>query len=306
MVEVEDSSLLLSPEEAPPQQKFKRATIPVKKIDSPESIVRLVVSAYISGYTLIKLKSQDTRIDTEVKLAVKELSRNKFVGTEILSEAPDELTLQVLLRHKELTITDALKRIANITASMYRDAYQAIRNEDADLAKIVIELDDEVDRFSLYCNRLLKLAITNPQLSEDIGVVNIDQCLGYRSIVRIIERTADHAVNIAKNQIPANGVTSNTLDNIANAGQLALNIFESSVEAALINSPEKAEQVIKMAEEARTKMKEVLHQISKSKTTKDLSQLRLVLESITRSIEYSKNIAENVINMAIVGLIIIE
>jgi phosphate uptake regulator len=305
LTEREGPSLLISPEEIITPSKIGQATIVVTSSDSPERVVRRVVSAYISGFNIIKIKSGTSRIDTSVKIAVKETARKKFIGTEILCDSPDELTLQVLIQSKELSIVHSLKRMADITASMHRDAYQAIKSGDVNLAKHVIDLDDDVDRFNLYCSRLVKTVITNPKLSEKIGVGNTDMCLGYRSIAKIFERIADHAVNIVKNQASTENTNTTTLDVITDLGNIALSVFESSVEAVTSKDYEKAEHVITSAEEGRRKIGEII-QKSHSKSMQDISQYRLIIESILRTVEYSKDVAETIVNMTIEDHIAVE
>ncbi len=74
-----------------------------------------------------------------------------------------------------------------------------LKQNDVVLAKEVISTDNEVDRFNLYVTRLLKIAVYKPRIINEIGLRSTDDCFGYRLITKYIERTADHAVNIAEN-----------------------------------------------------------------------------------------------------------
>lgn len=76
---------------------------------------------------------------------------------------------------------------------MHEDAIEALRRLDKKLAEKVIQTDDEVDRFSFYIIRLLKLAIQNGKILRDAGLSDPQDCLGYRLIVKFVERIADHA-----------------------------------------------------------------------------------------------------------------
>jgi len=84
---------------------------------------------------------------------------------------------------------------------MHEDAVQALRHLNRELAKEVIALDDEVDRFSLYVIRQLKAAVQNEGALKEIGLTYPRDCLGYRVIAKSVERIADHAVKIAENVI---------------------------------------------------------------------------------------------------------
>jgi len=73
-----------------------------------------------------------------------------------------------------------------------------MQESNYELANEVINTDDEVDRFGFYIIRQLKIAIQNEHLLKEMGFKNSRDCLGYRLIVKNIERTGDHAVIIAK------------------------------------------------------------------------------------------------------------
>ena len=53
---------------------------------------------------------------------------------------------------------------------MYRDTLLALRENNVELAEEVIKSDDEVDRFSFYIVRQLKIAIKNEYLLKEIGL----------------------------------------------------------------------------------------------------------------------------------------
>ena len=197
----DDMTLTLSPKSTEAGDKIKRVIITPKDEDTPESIVRRVVSAYLIGNNIIQLKSTHQRIDSAIRFAVKDFTRKKLVGTEILSDIPNELTLQVLLSYSELSVKDALRRMSIIAASMHRDAMAALTTDSPRLAREIISMDDEVDRFSFYIIRLLKSAVMDGHILKESGLNSPRECLGYRLIIKSIERMADHAVNIAENRL---------------------------------------------------------------------------------------------------------
>ena len=298
--EGEDGSLAIHSEQVVRVSNVGKAVIGVSLGDSPSSVVRSVVSAYFAGYSLIQIKSRDNRLDVRVKASVKETVRRKFVGTEILSEGADELTLQVMLSYSDLPIIDALKRMAAMTLSMHRNAFQALKTGDSRLASVVIDYDVEVDRFSLYIGRLLKMAVSNPQLAKNIGVGSSDSCLSYVLIVKAIERAADHAVSIAGRQLPV--IFGDTFfGEVEDVEKRVLAIFESSVATLFSKSYVEAENLIKYADETREKLDLVLGKYRASSGCQP--QFQLIIESVIRTLEYAKAIAEMVLNISIIDVI---
>ena len=79
-----------------------------------------------------------------------------------------------------------------ITSSMHKDAIIALRTIDHQLAKDVRATDYEVNRFHLYIIRQLKTAIQNPRIITAIELKTPRDCLGYRLVTKMVERTADH------------------------------------------------------------------------------------------------------------------
>jgi len=66
---------------------------------------------------------------------------------------------------------------------MLDDALIAIKEGNEELAKEVINSDDDVDRFGFYITRQLAIAIENDHMLKDMGFDNARDCLGYRVVV---------------------------------------------------------------------------------------------------------------------------
>jgi phosphate uptake regulator len=298
---LDDLSLRIQPKGAEREEKQKRAVINVSDNDDPEGVVRRLVSAYLLGYNIIQIKTDQNRLDPSQRYAVKDFTRKKLVGTEILSDLPRDLTLQVLLSYSELLVEDALRRMSIIAASMHRDAIVALQTDDPRLAREIIAMDDEVDRFSLYIIRLLKAAVSDSHILREIKLYSPRECLGYRLITKSVERMADHAVKISQNSLALSPSSLN--DEIINELKMisgaALKVFEDSVEALFDRSYTAADKMIMSAEETREMEAVVIQKIIKNASVEDVASLRLIVESILRTAEYGSDIAETVLNMTI-------
>jgi phosphate uptake regulator len=297
----DDLTLCLTPEGADTPDTQRKVIINPTSEDTPESIVRIVVSAYLMGYNIIQLKSNQQRLDSSQRFLVKDFTRKKLVGTEILSDLPQDLTLQVLLSYAELSVKDALRRMSIIAASMHRDAIIALGTEDFNLAKEIVAMDDEVDRFNLYIIRLLKVAVIDGHILKESGLKSPRECLGYRLITKSVERMADHAVNIAHNrlELTLSVVETELLSELKKLSDFALEIFESAMEAVFEEEYDEADAVLEMAQNTRSMEAEILHTILKHAPPEEVPALRLIVESILRTAEYGADIAETVLNMTV-------
>lgn len=300
IVQREDLTLTLHPTGSR-EEEARKAVITVSDHIAPESLTRRVVSAYLIGYNIIQLRDPNKRIELAQRYAVKDFTRKKLVGTEILSDLPRELTLQVLLSYTELSIKDALRRMSVIAASMHRDSLITLSTDDPQLAREVVALDDEVDRFSFYIIRLLKAAVSDSHILREIGLRSPRECLGYRLITKSVERMADHAVNIAQNSL---ALTLSTLNDeivteLRAMSESALKVFEDSIDALFDEDYAAADRVLERAEETRGMEAGAIQKTIKNAPPEDVPALRLIIESILRTAEYGSDIAEIVLNMTI-------
>jgi len=296
-----DMSLNIRPQYDSNSKKPKKVIITITHKDKPESVVRQLISSYLKGYNIIQILSSEKRIDPETRFAVKDFVRKKLVGTEILSDFSNDLTLQILLSYTDLLVKDALKRMSILAVSMYQEAIQTLSSDDPQLAKDVINMDDEVDRFNFYVTRLLNIAVMDEQVMKEIGIASPRHCLGYRLIAKFIERLADHAANIAKNRLALHLVplSSEILENLNKLSQSAINVYETAIKSLLDEDYFEADKAMFESDETRNMEDEVIQRVVKSAPVEDIPQLRLIIESISRTSEYGADIAEAVLNLTV-------
>jgi phosphate transport system protein len=93
-----------------------------------------------------------------------------------------------------ILIPDKLQQMTDLTTSMVRQSLDAFVNLDAQLARRVMRLDDDVDRYNReIIEDLLDVMRKSPTL--------IEAGLSLFSATRHLERIADHATNVAEDVI---------------------------------------------------------------------------------------------------------
>jgi phosphate uptake regulator len=268
--------------------------------DSSSTVKRKVVSMYLAGYDIIHLKLKSGRINPSLRDGVREVVRRNLIGTEIIADASDNITLQVLLSMPELSINTAIRRMYLIASSMHRDAILALTERSHELAKEVIKSDDEVDRFSLYISRNLVMAMENGRMLREMRLENPADCLSYRVAAKSIERVADHACGIADKAIKLKDkIPEKSLQKIDKMSHFALTVLGNSVEALLRRDYHLADKTVDIAENIRTLEDDVMASIEKYNNVHDQANIRLALENIRRTAEYASYIAEVAINETI-------
>jgi len=270
------------------------------------SLKRKVVSIYLAGYSVIHLKSKIGRINPIQRDAIREVIRRNLVGTEIIADASDIITIQILISIPELSVNTAIRRMFLIASSMHRDALSSLAELNYEIAEGVIKSDDEVDRFSLYILRNLVIASQNERILREIGLRKPSDCLSYRVTVKSIERIADHAYGIAdsclkiKEKIPIE-----IFRKIEKMSEISLTALNDAVEAFLRRDYTLADKTVDRAKSLRQLENDIILLLDKEEEKKTIRNplsninIRLILEDIRRTAEHSSDIAEAAMNQTI-------
>ncbi len=290
MVKNTNRSLTLFSENEEQTIKSK-AVIKTGQKDSPESIKRKIIAAYLAGYKSIQIKSIGMRIQTAHARAIRTLVRTTMIGTEIVESSSETIIIQILTRLPELSFETALKRMYLMAVNMHKEAVEAFSEVNIAHSEEIINMDDEVDRFSLYMRRNLVMSIENARALQDMGLQKASDCLGYRAVIGRIERIADHAVLIAKRVKFVEGkIDSIILRKITVISDQALQVFENAVTALEKKDYQMAEMVADEVREVVEREKTIMSKVKDS--SKNSGVIRFVLEDIRRVAEYSSDIAE--------------
>jgi phosphate uptake regulator len=295
-----NSVLQIAPASKRMAKEQKEATIEVSKDNNPYFIARKLIALYFLGFNVITIVPKEDRLLVEQREVIKSIVRRVLMGTEIIADSATGITLQVLINLLDLSVDAAFKRMLLIAKSMYRDTLLALKENNIELAEEVVKSDDEVDRFSFYIVRQLKIAIRNEHLLKEIGLAEPRNCLGYRLIAKSVERVADHAVVIARdfmsNPHPLN---KDIVDKIANMSYFALEVLDDACLSMFKRDYEEADRAIEKAHRIDEMEKGILRAVSKPRDVNELYRIKLITENIRRVAEYASDIAEIVLNMTV-------
>ncbi|MEM3173126.1 MAG: phosphate uptake regulator PhoU [Candidatus Nitrosotenuis sp.] len=276
------------------------AILEISRDDDNATIVRKLVSLYFLGYKTIQIKPKADRLQPGQRNAIKSAVKGMLMGAEIISDSVDGITIQVLVNLLELSVDGAFKRMLHLAKSMLKDALLAVKEGNVELAKEVIDSDDEVDRFGFYIIRQLKIAIQNEHMLKDMGFENARQCLGYRIIVKNIERTGDHASLIAKDLLEfKKPVRKDAMEKIESLNEFSTSVLDQACLALFKEDFNQAELAIKKSSEISKYEKRILESLKSIKDEEEAFRIKRMIGNITRIAEYASDIAEIVLNMNI-------
>ncbi len=280
------------------------ATIIISNNDNEESVLRKLIALYFLHYQTIHIKPKGNRITPSQRNTIRSAVKNVLMGAEIISDSTEGITVQILINVVGLSVDGAFKRMLHLAKSMQDDVLLALKEGNTELAQQVIDTDDDVDRFGFYIIRQLTIAIENEHMLQEMGFSKSRDCLGYRVIVKNIERLADHAERMAKDVIefkkPINTKSSEKLKELSD---YTLNLIDDSCLAMFKQDTIGAEITISNISKIAKLEKKVLVTIKSVKNEEEIYRIRKIIENLRRISEYASDIGEIVLNTNIEKMI---
>ena len=289
----EDDALLLTPRQEGDHQE---GTLDVTDL-AGDQLTRAVMTMYVSGFDIIRLEAD--RITTDQRRAIRDATQS-LVGVEILEETTDSVVIQDLLDSAELSIVNAVSRMRLIAESMLEDAVTALVDNDDDVARDVIERDDDVDRLFLVVSRTFRATLRSPTAAEALGVSRED-CFDYHSSARQLERVADHAVKISQLALKLEDVPDSVAEALVALHDDAFDVLEKSLNALFADESDRANELGHAAREAVLEIDEHTRRIDDMLRELDpveAQSLGLIVDSLSRCADYGGNIAETALQKA--------
>jgi phosphate uptake regulator len=290
-----DGSLSIRTKNSPIEPHNKAIYIEGKDGDN---LVREVIAAYIAGYTTIELKAN--KILSRQRETVRK-TVNMLIGPEIIEETLDKIVLQDILNPAELSVKKSIRRMYMITRAMQENAIRALREKDFDLAKDVMERDNEVDKLFLLVSKQFRMVMRDISIADKFDM-SMEEHLDMRLASYPIERIADHATKICNSVIHIGDreIPKDILDSIEGVHALSIKIVEDSIDALFKKNIDLANKTyVRRAEVDRNLLRLEESVIGLSSDTS--VPLGIILDSISRVCDYGSNIAEIAINSAISG-----
>jgi phosphate uptake regulator len=313
----EDSSLLLVPRKVLEGRKTSKETglrecgVLVDRNDDPESVCRRVSSLYAISADLIHIRFKSGKISPGHRAAINNLCKNLLLGSEIIGETSDEITLQVLINHPDFPVERAIRRMNVLALSANRDSILALENMDESVVASIADICNDVERLNLYVLRQLKYGLER-NLFKELGFKSPKEFLGYRIVANEIKSIAHNALNIAnsiaalRSMVEDQSLLLNVpLDEELSSQVLEFNTkaqsyFEQSLTALFKRDYDHADRLISDMKHSTGLANELTTVMLSKKMDPNVSSIfRLILDSSRRIIEYGRNVAEVTLNRTV-------
>jgi phosphate uptake regulator len=187
--QLEDGSLVIRSTEKD-KKKTSKLSIDIGKI-SLALIKSMIRAAYVVGAEEVELSSKEN-IPIEKREVVAGTIR-ELLGFEITEEADNRIVIGDIGFSFE--IIPIMRRLFTSVHYMLDASREAIKNSDEELAKSIINRDNDVDRYYYVIERLNHLALEDPSYIWTNKLTLMD-ILNFNIAAKFIERIGDHTVGL--------------------------------------------------------------------------------------------------------------
>jgi len=280
-LEVQKDVILISPKSR--QVKEKSTEIDSRGANFNQ-LVRIIISHYLAGYDLIRVKTHTDEERRSVAFAV-----DMLVGAEIMEDTGNEIVVEVFLDSKRFNVADVTERLFKICTSMLFDFCNSLRNFNRAICSSIMVRENEVDKIHLLAMRLLNTAMEG----EEIGL-SAREIINYRSVIRTLERIADHVSSMAEALVNL----QSPFPRICNTVKEVEEMLKVAMMAFFKKDAEMAEQILEEYETFENEIQKNYEEILKFDVVRVLN-LKTILDGLWRVAAYSADIAEIVLDMSV-------
>jgi phosphate uptake regulator len=312
-----DSTLTLVPRKIMEKEGREDASKPkeyyvnVDPKEPTESTLRMIRALYAIGADIIRIRIRNVLNPVKYKTEIKNLARDNFLGSEVIDETSDEITLQILIKYSEFPIEKAVRRMAIVALAANRDAVVALKDRTLSLFDSVFSSRNDVNRLGLYIVRQLKHGIER-NLYRELGFRTPKEFLLYRIAVKDIENIGDNALNVVNSigslqKLIDDGtlfikepIDEEIYSQLLSFMNRAHEIYNDSIKALFKRDYHDAEKLIEKRDTLQSLENELIMLMASKKMDPGIASiLRLIFDNLRRIMDYSRDMAELTLNRTV-------
>jgi phosphate uptake regulator len=283
-----DGSLLV---EATADRETKQRTTTVDvSTDDEETVGRRIRAAHAVGYdsaTLVDTAGHPSDRRQHVERALTGLS-----GFELLEATDHRIRLTNLIDAHNVDVRKSTLRLRLVMLAMHRDAMTSLVAGDEDLARQVIDRDDEADKLFAMITRHFRRSLSNLHEVEKLDLSR-DDLFEFYYVARQFERVADHAEKIADFTLdPEASVPARYGDRLSELGAEARGVVDDAADVVLTDAGVETASAALSARDALAERLEAFdRELYDHDDPAEAYVLGLLLDSLRRTADYGGNIA---------------
>jgi len=276
------------------------AIIHVDDLDE-QAVERAILAQYVLGRRIIRIQQEEGVLSSDTINAVYE-AETQLMGLGVVEETPESIAIRCSVDPEDFTLDNLLERLENTGSTMRGEAIKALARGNPDLAERAINRERQANKIFVLLLRLIFTAYQNPNLARAVGLESGFPLIGYRSIAKNLELTADNAEDIAEIVIEAeeNGleIDDTTMRRIREFTEHVDEITTKAVRAAVERDYDLTIEVRQLFQEIGDREREILADLPEMENA-DLLRVREVLVSLQQTAQYAMRNAEIAANLAL-------
>ncbi len=291
-------TLTVLPESASTEES--EAVIHADNLDAG-ALERAIVAQYVLGRRVIHVEKAEGALESEHINAVYK-AETQLMGLGVIEETPESIAIRCSVDPEDFSLDNLLKRLENTGSTMRGEAIKALAHDNPDLAQRALNRERQANKIFVLLLRLIFSAYQNPNLCRAVGLDSSFPLIGYRSVAKNLELTADNAEDIGDIVIDADDdgldIDSSTMRRIRDFTEQVDEMTELAVQAVVERDYDKTIKCRYMFHEIADREQEILEDLPELSNT-ELLRVREVLVSLQQTAEHAMRNAEIAANLAL-------
>jgi phosphate uptake regulator len=291
-------TLTVLPESASTEDS--RAVVQADNLDA-SALERAIVAQYVLGRRVIHIEKNEGALDSEHINAVYQ-AETQLMGLGVIEETPERIAVRCSVDPEDFTLDNLLERLENTGSTMRGEAIKALAHGNPDLAQRALNRERQANKIFVLLLRLIFTAYQNPNLCRAVGLESGFPLIGYRSVAKNLELTADNAEDIANIALDAEGhtlnVDSSTMRRVREFTDQVDVITATAVRAVVERDYDLTIDVRTLFHELADRERDILSDLPEM-SNDELLQIREVLVSLQQTAQYAMRNAEIAANLAL-------
>ncbi|MUW15210.1 AbrB/MazE/SpoVT family DNA-binding domain-containing protein [Halorubrum sp. CBA1125] len=266
-----------------------------------QSLERAIVAQYVLGRRVIHVQSEGT-LDSEHINAVYK-AETQLMGLGVIEETPSDISIRCSVDPEDFTLDNLLERLENTGSTMRGEGVKALAHGNPDLAQRALNRERQANKIFVLLLRLIFTAYQNPNLARAVGLEEGFPLIGYRSVAKNLELTADNAEDIAEIVMEAEGhsleVDGSTMRQIREFTDQVDELTALAVRAVVERDYDLTVECRELFARLEDREQEILAELPGDLDNDTLLMTREVLVSLQHTAEYAMRNAEIAANLAL-------
>ncbi|MDZ7747138.1 MAG: PhoU domain-containing protein [Halobacteriales archaeon] len=283
------------------QQEESEAVIHADELEA-DAIERAILAQYVLGRRVIQVEVEDGgTLDSGVINAVYN-AETQLMGLGVIEETPERIAIRCSVDPEDFTLDNLLERLESTGSTMRNEAVKALAHGNPDLAQRALNRERQANKIFVLLLRLIFTAYQNPNLARAVGLDSGFPLIGYRTVAKNLELTADNAEDIAEIVINAGehslDVDDATMREIREFTDTVNEMTELGVRSVVERDYDLALETKQLFRDIEDRQAEILTSLPEMDNEK-LLQVREVLVALQQTAQYAVRNAEIATNLAL-------